>query len=38
MESDGESKALVPADQRPLTSVAGRAVMLVPRVIAAAWR
>jgi hypothetical protein len=36
MESDGESQALVPADQRPLTSVVGRAGMLVPRVIAAA--
>jgi hypothetical protein len=36
MESGRESQALVPADQRPLTSVAGRAGMLVPRVIAAA--
>jgi len=34
MESGGESKALVPADQRPLTGVAGPAGMLVPRVIA----
>ena len=36
MESDSESKALVPANQRPLTGVTGRAGMLVPRVIAAA--
>jgi Phage integrase, N-terminal SAM-like domain len=36
MESDAESQALVPAESRPLTGVAGRAGMLVPRVIAAA--
>jgi hypothetical protein len=36
MESARESKALVPAGQRPLKSVAGRAGMLVPRLIAAA--
>ena len=36
MESDGESQALVPAESRPLTSVAGRHGMLVPRVIVAA--
>ena len=36
MESTCESKALVPAESRPLTTVAGRAGMLVPRVIAAA--
>ena len=36
MESDGESKALVPADQRPLTGVAGHHGIVVPRVIAAA--
>jgi site-specific recombinase XerD len=34
MESDRDSKAVVPANQRPLTRVAGRAGMLVPRVIA----
>jgi hypothetical protein len=36
MESPSESKALVPAESRPLTSVAARAGILVPRVIAAA--
>ena len=36
MESDGESKALVAADSRPLTGVAGHAGVVVPRVIAAA--
>ncbi len=36
MESDGDSQALVAADSRPLKSVAGRAGMLVPRVIAEA--
>jgi hypothetical protein len=36
MESDRESQALVPADQRPLTGADGRAGMLVPRVIAEA--
>ncbi len=36
MESDRESQALVPAESRPLKSVAGRGGMLVPRVIAAA--
>jgi hypothetical protein len=36
MEFTRESKALVPAESRPPTSVAGRAGMLVPRVIAAA--
>jgi hypothetical protein len=36
MESTRQPKALVPADQRPLTSVAARDGMLVPRVIAAA--
>jgi site-specific recombinase XerD len=36
MESDSESKALVAVESRPLKSVAGRAGMLVPRVIAAA--
>ena len=30
MESDGELKALVAANQRPLTSVAGRGGMLEP--------
>jgi hypothetical protein len=34
MESDRHSKALVAAESRPLKSVAGRAGMLVPRVIA----
>jgi hypothetical protein len=36
MESDRQSKALVPAESRPLKSVAGRGGMLVPRVIAEA--
>jgi site-specific recombinase XerD len=36
MESDRESKALVAAESRPLKSVAARAGMLVPRVIAEA--
>jgi integrase/recombinase XerD len=36
METDGESRALVPAESRPLKSVAGRMGMLVPRVIAEA--
>jgi site-specific recombinase XerC len=36
MESGSESKALVPAEQRPLKSVAGRHGMLVPRLIAEA--
>jgi site-specific recombinase XerD len=36
MESDRESQALVPAESRPLTSVAGHAGIVVPRVIAAA--
>ena len=35
METDRELKALVPADQRPLTSVAGHHGVVVPRVIAA---
>jgi site-specific recombinase XerD len=34
MESDSESQALVPADQRPLTSVAGHHGVVVPRVVA----
>jgi hypothetical protein len=36
MESGRESKALMPAARRPLKSVAGRAGMLVPRLIVAA--
>jgi site-specific recombinase XerD len=36
MESDRESQALVPADSRLLMGVAGRAGIVVPRVIAAA--
>jgi site-specific recombinase XerD len=36
MESDSDSKAFVPAESRPLTLVAARDGMLVPRVIAAA--
>jgi len=36
MESDRESKALVPAESRPLTGVAGHHGIVVPRVIAAA--
>ena len=36
MTADGESQALVPADSRPLTSVAGRGGIVVPRVIAEA--
>ncbi len=36
MESTSESQALVPAESRPLKTVAGRAGMLVPRVIAEA--
>ncbi len=36
MKTDGESQALASAESRPLKSVAGRAGMLVPRVIAAA--
>ena len=36
MESDRESKALVPAESRPLTGVAGRHGIVVPRVIAEA--
>ena len=38
MESDRESQALVPAEYRPLTGVAGHAGVVVPRVIAAAIR
>jgi site-specific recombinase XerD len=34
MESENESKALVPAESGPLKTGAGRAGMLVPRVIA----
>jgi hypothetical protein len=33
MESDRESKALVPTESRPLTGVAGHAGIVVPRVI-----
>ena len=36
MESDRESQALVPAESRPLKSVAGHAGIVVPRVIAEA--
>ena len=36
MESDRESRALVPAESRPLTSVAGHHGVVAPRVIAAA--
>jgi len=36
MKTENESKALVPADQRPLTGVAGHHGVVVPRVIAAA--
>ena len=36
MESGSESKALVPAKTRPLTSVVGHHGVVVPRVIAAA--
>jgi integrase/recombinase XerD len=36
MKSDRESQALVPAESRPLKSVAGRDGVLVPRVIAEA--
>jgi site-specific recombinase XerD len=36
MESDSESQALVPAESRPLTGVAGHHGVVVPRVIAAA--
>src|SRR5271166_3129269 len=36
METDGESKALAPAESRPPTGAAGRGGMLVPRVIAEA--
>ena len=36
MESTSESQALVPAESRPLKTVAGRTGMLVPRVIAEA--
>jgi hypothetical protein len=36
MESKSESKALVPAESRPLKSVAGHHGIVVPRVIAAA--
>jgi hypothetical protein len=34
MESDSESKALVPAESGTVKSVAGRGGMVVPRVIA----
>jgi site-specific recombinase XerD len=36
MESGSESRALVPAESRPLRTIAGRAGRLVPRLIAAA--
>lgn len=36
MESDSKSKALVPAESRPLRTVAGHAGIVVPRVIAEA--